>query len=262
MTEPKSEISPETGLSTIITEAIRVINTARKHKKSITNGSNFYVIKFSELRTKSIIALETLENHFSENRELKPVITSIRSSVESFFDTNTSNPDRSKIGKKILSDFRTLIVPSFKSVIIHEPTDKLFPFELVKGSRGYIERIAIQALGCYDLGWYDACAVMIRRLLETLIIECFETHKIEYKIKNQDDNFLYLQDLISKFLNDSEGKWNVSRNTKNSIPNLKDIGDKSAHNRYFTARQSDIDAMRSDLRTVIEELISISSPRN
>src|SRR5258706_10534985 len=54
---------------------------------------------------------------------------------------------------------------------------------LVKGTRSYIEKIANQINGCYEYGWFDACAVMIRRLLETLIIEVFEYHKIEAKIK-------------------------------------------------------------------------------
>jgi len=52
------------------------------------------------------------------------------------------------------------------------------PMTLVRGTRGYIERIANQVNGAYENGWYDACAVMIRRLLETLIIEAFEKHNI------------------------------------------------------------------------------------
>jgi hypothetical protein len=37
------------------------------------------------------------------------------------------------------------------------------PITLVRGTRGYIERIANQVNGAYENGWYDACAVMIRR---------------------------------------------------------------------------------------------------
>ncbi len=66
---------------------------------------------------------------------------------------------------------------------------------LVKGTRPYIEKISNQINGCYEYGWFDACAVMIRRLLETLIIEVFEHHKIESKIKKSGD-YLYLKDLI------------------------------------------------------------------
>ena len=74
------------------------------------------------------------------------------------------------------------------------------PTTLVRGTRGYIERIANQANGAYENGWYDACAVMIRRLLETLIIEAFEKHTIADKIKNASGDFLYLGDLVDKAL--------------------------------------------------------------
>ena len=61
----------------------------------------------------------------------------------------------------------------------------------VRGTRGYIERVANQANGAYQNGWYDACAVMLRRLLETLIIEAFEHHRVDSKIKNSTGDFLY-----------------------------------------------------------------------
>lgn len=61
--------------------------------------------------------------------------------------------------------------------------EELFPLEIVNGTRGYIEKIAVQVNGCYKNQWFDACAVMLRRLLETLIIECFENHNISNNIK-------------------------------------------------------------------------------
>lgn len=79
--------------------------------------------------------------------------------------------------------------------------------------------------------WYDACAVMIRRLIETLIIESYEAHSLSVKITNSSGDFFYLSDLISITL--SETSWNLSRNAKKSLPKLKDIGDKSAHSRRF-----------------------------
>jgi hypothetical protein len=126
---------------------------------------------------------------------------------------------------------------------------------LVSNTRGYIEKVANQINGCYENGWFDACAVMVRRLLETLIIECFEHYHIEAKIKKNGD-YMYLRDLISAML--SESVWNLSRNTKTSLPKLKDIGDKSAHSRRFIAIRHDIEDIKSDLRGTIQELIFLS----
>jgi len=115
----------------------------------------------------------------------------------------------------------------------------VIPFELLRNTRGYLERITHQVNGSYMNGWYDASAVMIRRLIETLIIESFENANIAQKIKNSSGEFYYLSDLISKSL--SETSWNLSRNAKQALPKLKDIGDKSAHSRRFNAVRNDID---------------------
>jgi hypothetical protein len=56
----------------------------------------------------------------------------------------------------------------------------------------------------------------------------------------------------------TETKLNLSRNTKTALPKLKDIGDKSAHSRRFNAIRHDIDNIRSELRTVVQELLVIA----
>ena len=99
---------------------------------------------------------------------------------------------------------------------------------------------------------------MTRKLLETLIIECFEFHEISSKIKNGDGDFFYLSDLITKFLDEHGKSWNVGRNAKKGLPKLKSVGDKSAHNRRYNARKPDLENLREELRTTIEELVIIS----
>ncbi|MEI6444934.1 MAG: hypothetical protein WCO29_17830 [Nostocales cyanobacterium ELA583] len=42
---------------------------------------------------------------------------------------------------------------------------------------------------------------------------------------------------------------------------LKEIGDKSAHNRYFTASRNDIDKLAQDIRVIIPELVEKSGIR-
>jgi len=133
---------------------------------------------------------------------------------------------------------------------------QVIAISLVRGTRGYIEKITNQINGCYEHGWFDSCAVMIRRLLETLIIEAYEHHGIAHKIKNANGDFLYLSDLIENTL--TETKWNISRNTKTSLPKLKSIGDMSAHSRRFVAQRPDIEKIIPDLRVVVQELLYLA----
>ena len=128
-----------------------------------------------------------------------------------------------------------------------KPTESevVIPFALVEGTRQYIEQIVQQVNGCYVSGWYDACAVMTRRLVETLIIEAFEAHKIESKIKDSNGDYLYLKDLVVRAL--EESTWNLSRNVKKALPRLKDIGNQAAtssaladgNSHYFHIRSVD-----------------------
>lgn len=160
--------------------------------------------------------------------------------------------------KAIQHDLSSLLGPPEEGVRTIDP-NSVVPSTLFKNSRTYIKRVANQANGSYSQGWYDASAVMIRRLLETLIIEAFEAHNISNEIKNQSDDFVYLRDLISKTV--SCASWSLSRNTKSALPKLKDVGDKSAHSRRYNAVRSDIDSIKSDLRVVVEELLNLAGQR-
>ncbi len=90
--------------------------------------------------------------------------------------------------------------PSEVSRPISEP---VLPHSLFVGTRGYIEKIVYQINHSYSSSSYDACAVMVRRLVEILIIEAFEHKGISSKIQNPDKTFFYLQDLISAALSES-----------------------------------------------------------
>lgn len=133
----------------------------------------------------------------------------------------------------------------------------VLPFSVVKGTRGYIEKVVNQINSSYENGWFDSCSVMIRKLIETLIIETFEAHGISNKIKNSGGDFYFLNDLINLTL--SESSWNLGRNTKKAIPKLKAVGDMSAHARRYNAHKRDVDKIIDDIRVVTEELVYLSN---
>lgn len=135
-------------------------------------------------------------------------------------------------------------------------SQQVIPISVVRGTRGYLEKVANQVNGSYEHGWFDASAVMIRRLVETLIVEAFEHHGIESKIQDSDGDFLPLKDLIN--CTQSEPAWNLTRNTKKALPKLKSTGDLSAHSRRYVAHRHDIDKIIEDLRVVVQELVYVA----
>jgi len=135
-------------------------------------------------------------------------------------------------------------------------TQQILPHAMVHGTRGYLQRVCFQINGCYENGWFDACAVMMRRMLETLIIEVFEQNNLDHKIKNSAGDFHFLRDLVDACL--SETSWNLSRNTKQALPKLKMLGDQSAHSRRYNAHREDIDRISHDFRSACQELLYLA----
>ena len=114
-------------------------------------------------------------------------------------------------------------------------------FALLAGTKPYLEKVADQINGTYENGWYDACAVMIRRFIETLIIEAYIAKGKEDEIKKTDGNFYSLKRLIDAACT---GKHlNVSRDSKEILRKTKKLGDRSAHNRTFIAKRSYIESL-------------------
>ncbi|NIM05764.1 MAG: DUF4145 domain-containing protein [Armatimonadetes bacterium] len=127
---------------------------------------------------------------------------------------------------------------------------------MTDGTRGYIEKAAYQINGCYEAGFYDACAIMIRRLVETLIIEVFEKIGKADIIKGTDGNFFMLPCLLDKL--SAEESINLGREAKRVPGKIKKFGDRSAHNRRWNATKSDLDSLKDDTRLLVEELIHLS----
>jgi hypothetical protein len=160
-----------------------------------------------------------------------------------------------ELAKKLKAEAPKSFVPPSDGT---RPTNEfILPHAIVRGTRGYIEKVVFQINGCYEKGWFDGCAVMMRRLIETLIIECFEQHRIAEKIKNpKTEDFLPLGELVDRVI--QEPSWNLGRNTKQALPRLKNIGDQSAHSRRYNAHREDIDRLSNDFRVVCQELIYLA----
>lgn len=138
-------------------------------------------------------------------------------------------------------------------------TYPILPYTLFESTRGYLKKINYQINRCYRNACYDACAVMIRRLVEVLIIEVFKHQGITQKIQNPDGDFLYLEDLINKIL--AETNLGLRRNTKKALrkKEFKTIGDQSAHGWNYNAHRTYIDDIKTELREVSENLLYLAN---
>ena len=150
------------------------------------------------------------------------------------------------------------IARQINDVVPSAPSSPLFPLELFDNTRRkYIPKTARQIAICYDNQAYDACLVMIRRLLETLIIEVFEHFGVQDRIKNAKGHYLFCSELIDKLTSEKQ-LWTIGRNAVDGMKKIKTLGDLCAHDRRFNAKKTDIDDIKLDLRVVLEELFHLA----
>lgn len=135
-----------------------------------------------------------------------------------------------------------------------QPSNSLFPQSIFYNTRKYLVEFAKEASSCYDLGLYNSCLFVLRKITETLIIELYESKKIEAKIININGDYFQLNDLI-KFVT-NEPTWKLTKIVKGNLPKIKLLADSSIHSKRFSAKKPDIEDLKTNIRIVFEELIS------
>jgi hypothetical protein len=243
-TKPKAPEAPIEGLSRLAQQAVALAKTARRNRVNLS-GDNYYANKLAELRADAT----------NIYRELGPVTagdsSALAEMLQQVFSAKLPAKSRAVAARDLLFSLRTTWRSSTN---MPREDDGLFPLSVLnQANRGYLVTIGRQMNGCFSQGWYDASAVMMRRLLEITVIEAFEARGISTKIKAPSGDYLQLSDLVSAAL--KEPSWSLSRNCRKSLPMLRDAGHSSAHGRYYHARREDVEALRPGCRIVIEEFL-------
>lgn len=128
----------------------------------------------------------------------------------------------------------------------------VIPDDWVQGTRPYLEQIVYQINASYDIGLYDATSVLMRRLMESLLIEIYIHEKRHHEIQSN-GTFLMLERLINYATSDS--KILFSRNSPKTIKEIKQLGDTAAHDRTYVTPDVDVDDVKARYRRLIQELL-------
>jgi hypothetical protein len=128
----------------------------------------------------------------------------------------------------------------------------LIPPEWVTGTRVYLEKMVYQINGSYEYAFFDACAALCRRLMESLIIEVYIYEKRQHEIQ-QNGVFISLEKLIKYITGDSN--LTLGRNSSQTMSDIKQLGDTAAHDRTYITPQIDIDDLKARYRRLIKELL-------
>ena len=138
------------------------------------------------------------------------------------------------------------------------PIDPFLDPSIFRGSPAFINFLIPQINGCWDRDWHEACALLTRRLLETLIIHLYETRGWAAEIRTA-DGFMKLQKLVDKVSGD--GRVGLGKKSKEGLAHLKTIGDVAAHDYRVRVRKTDRERKRTELRLACERLLFIAQNR-
>ena len=183
-----------------------------------------------------------------------------------FFISNLSRiknqVKKSKMFKNTKNDYYSLTNTGIKELkFLEEVLDtddiveseiELLELKIFYGHTTYLNKLVLQANKCYEEKCYDACATMLRRILEILLIKSYEILGIEQVIKDPNGNYY----LLERICNDAKtnSTLNLSR-IKTKLDVIRNIGNYAAHRITYNTTKKDIDDIKVDLRVLLEELL-------
>jgi len=197
-------------------------------------------------------------------------------------DSGIGEPHSTKLGKSLEASKHTLSksnnfrikptsrqqVKNWLSPILETPEYQMdhksgyLPEDVWTGTITYVGKLAKQLNTCFKVGCHDAAAVMIRRVVETLLIEAYEAKGIDHHIRdNTSNNYFMLKRILDDAINHDQQRLKLSRDTKAILRKIKEAGDRSAHNRRYIAVEADLKNIRSGVRLAVDELLHIAEKK-
>jgi len=204
-----------------------------------------------EERTAPELAIDLHDEGFP-----KPNVTRLRSDLsKSKFTVRGKRDGSFQIDVRRLADLDAKYGALLKIRNV-QVSESIIPGDWVQGTRRYLEQLVHQINGAYDYGFFDGCAALCRRLMESLIVEIYIASGCTHEI--QDNGiFLRLEKLIATIRTDK--KILLGRNTPKTMDDTKQLGDTAAHDRVYITTQQDIDDIKARYRKMIRELLDLAN---
>jgi len=203
---------------------------------------------------------EALQFDRESFREDHPLFVWLRDRIQESVDAETTR-FRNRSAKRIAMIKRKRAAAGVKppktkkkQAKADRPSGLYLQPEILDRMPPYIVRLVPQINGTYDQEWYEGTAMVLRRLMETLIIELYTRRGWSRDVQDPDTNeFLQFKSLIDKLNGDA--RLRMQRRTIEGLNKVKEVGDTAAHDFRIRIRKSDLDRIQSAVRLTCERLI-------
>ena len=141
-----------------------------------------------------------------------------------------------------------------EDIVSVQQSGTILPDALFNNLQSNIQSLCKQINASYEKKLYDCTAVIMRRLLESLLVLCYQKLGIEAEI--MDKSGLHHITLDKMIKNAEQNKtMGFSANTRKEMVLFKDLGNYSAHKIWYNCTQQDIKPHILKYRVIIEELM-------
>lgn len=195
------------------------------------------------------------ELHYS-----KPNLSRLRTNLRSSRDTVAgSGKDNFRLQRDFIARLEALFPSMADDAEEIVDMGSILPKALYVRTRGYVESLAAQINASYENKIFDGCAILMRRLMEILLIESYAHLGISNEIKGQDGNYMMLERIVDSAKNNKT--LQLSRNSKETIEDIRKLGNFSAHKIHYICKSQDIKSVQLEFRALFEELLYKSGIR-
>jgi hypothetical protein len=120
------------------------------------------------------------------------------------------------------------------------------------GKRNFLDQLIRQINFTYGHNCYDACAVLMRRLFEVLLVLSYQNKGIESDITKPDGSHKMLEGIVKDAIQNKT--LGVPTRISKNYDAFREVGNNSAHSITYTAGKLDIDNISRDYRVMMEDL--------
>lgn len=247
-----------------VSEAARNALSKAKRNRHSLSGSGYYARDYLQRvasvqdEGRRICALLEARNQKEHAELLTAALDSLSSGTDSFNEAAT------KLNRLRTVWYSTVLPRAEGTGIGVSGQPYYLPPEMRHLLPHLLGHVFDQVQGCFSFQFWDAQLVMLRKLTESLIIAAYEKAGRPNEITNN-GNYLPFGELCGKAKSGSP--LVLSRDSKNALDSVKQLGDNAAHNPRFVAKRSDMEKIQNGSRILIEDLaqnirnFEVSRPR-
>ena len=140
----------------------------------------------------------------------------------------------------------------WEDTVTIESNDELIEEAKFCGKRPFLTRLIQQINFTYGNNCFDACAVLMRRLFEVLLVLAYQNKGIEADITKPDGSHKMLEGIVKDAVQNKA--LGVPVRISKNFDAFREVGNNSAHSITYTAGKLDIDNIARDYRVMMEDL--------